>query len=105
MTDYCIIFTTAKDQEQADKITDALLSARLASCVQQNPIKSAYHWKEKIERADEILLLVKTRTELYPAAEKVIKENHSYETPQIVQVSIDGGLPAYLDWVKNEVKE
>ena len=105
MTECCIVFTTAGSQSEADKIADALLSGRLASCVQQNNIQSAYHWKGKIERNDEILLLIKTRAEFYPAVEKTIKENHSYETPQIVMVPISGGLPAYLDWIKNETGE
>jgi len=99
---YCIIFSTAGSETEAKKIADALLSVRAASCVQMTPIQSAYHWEGKIERADEIHLLIKTKDELYSKAEEIILANHSYKTPQIVKVPITGGLPAYLDWIKDE---
>ena len=101
---YCVIFSTAGSQAEADKITAALLNASAASCVQMTPIKSAYHWKGEIERADEVHLLIKTRDELYPKVEEIITANHSYETPQIVKVPITGGLGAYLDWIKSETE-
>lgn len=101
---YCIIFTTAGSQEEADKITESLLEARVASCVQMTNIKSSYHWKGKIECDDEIHLAIKTKDELYSEVEKIIKENHSYEVPQIVKIPITDGLPAYLDWIKDETK-
>ncbi|MCL2673504.1 MAG: divalent-cation tolerance protein CutA [Alphaproteobacteria bacterium] len=99
---YCIVYSTAGSQAQADKIAAALLENRAASCVQTAPIKSAYRWKGKIEHADEIRLVIKTRDELYPKVEETIKSNHSYETPQIVKVGITDGLPAYLDWITEE---
>ena len=102
---YCIVFSTAGSQAEADKIAAALLSARAASCVQMAAIKSAYHWKGKVEHADEIHLTIKTRDGLYPMVEKIIRANHSYETPQVVKVAIGDGLPAYLDWIRAETKK
>jgi periplasmic divalent cation tolerance protein len=99
-----IVFTTAGSQAEADKIANALLNAHAASCVQMNEIKSVYHWKGKIAHENEIHLTIKTRDELYPKVQKIILENHSYEIPQIVKVPITGGLPAYLDWIKDETK-
>jgi len=101
---YCIIFSTAGTVGEATKIADALLSAHAASCVQMSPVNSMYHWKGKIEKSDEILLTIKTKDELYSAAEKIIRENHSYEVPQIIKVPITDGLPDYLNWIKKETK-
>jgi periplasmic divalent cation tolerance protein len=101
---YCIVFTTAAGQAQADKIAAALLEARAASCVQTAAINSAYHWKGKIERAPEIHLTIKTRDELFPKVREIIAANHSYEIPQIVKIPITDGLPAYLDWIKKETE-
>jgi periplasmic divalent cation tolerance protein len=70
----------------------------------KSPIKSSYHWKGKIEHENEIHLTIKTRDELYPKVEKIIKDNHSYETPQIVKMQITDGLPEYLEWIKDETK-
>lgn len=102
---YCMIFSTAGSQTEADKIASALLENRAAACVQMTPIKSVYRWQGKIEHSDEIHLLIKTRDELYLKAQEIIKANHSYEVPQIVKVPINDGLPAYLKWIKDEIKK
>ena len=100
--DYCIVLSTTGSQEEAEKIAGVLLENRAASCVQISPIVSLYHWKGKIERSDETRLLIKTTDTLYPRVESLIKENHSYEVPQIVKIPVTSGLPAYLDWISEE---
>lgn len=102
---YCIVLSTAPSQEEADKIGALLLESRAASSVQMSTIFSHYHWKGKIERANEIHLLVKTTDALYPRVETLIKENHSYEVPQIVKIPIVSGLPEYLNWISGETAE
>lgn len=99
---YCIILTTTSSQEEADKIAGVLIENRAAACVQISPVVSVYRWQGKIERENELRLVIKTTEELYPHAEKLIKENHSYEVPQIVKVPITAGLPEYLDWIYEE---
>jgi periplasmic divalent cation tolerance protein len=104
MTDYCIVLTTAGSETEANKITDALLSSHSAACVQQMPISSAYHWNGKIEKSSEILMLCKTRTDLYDGVAAIIAANHSYDVPEIIRLPIDSGLPAYFDWISKETK-
>ncbi|MCL2331625.1 MAG: divalent-cation tolerance protein CutA [Proteobacteria bacterium] len=104
MTEYCIIFTTANDAAQAKKITDALLPAHAAADVQTTEISSAYWWKGEVRKKPEILLQIKTRAELFPAVEKIIRENHTYEVPQIIAIPIIAGGKDYLDWIKEETK-
>ena len=99
---YCVILSTTGSQEEAGKIADVLLENRAASCVQMLPITSHYRWQGKIECSGEILLIIKTTNELYPQAEKLIKQNHSYTVPQIVKIPITGGLPEYLNWISAE---
>ena len=99
---YCIVLSTSASQEEAEKIADLLLKRRIVSCVQMTPVVSLYHWKGKIERASEIQMLMKTTDDLYPQAEKLIKENHSYEVPQIVKIPISTGHKQYLDWISEE---
>jgi periplasmic divalent cation tolerance protein len=99
---YCIIISTTSTQEEADKIAAVLLENRVASCVQMSQIISQYHWKGRIESSKEIKLLIKTKDSLYPRVESLIKENHSYEVPQIVKIPINTGLPEYLDWISGE---
>jgi periplasmic divalent cation tolerance protein len=99
---YCIILSTTNSEAEAEKIANILLENRAASCVQLTPIVSLYHWENKIERANEISLLIKTTEDLYPRAESLIKENHSYKVPQIVKIPISTGLPEYLNWILEE---
>lgn len=104
MDDYCLVVSTASSLVEADKISEILLERHLVACVQQMPIKSSYHWKGKIEKSEEILMLMKTQTSLFEKVETAIKANHSYEVPEIICLSIDNGLPTYLSWIKEETK-
>jgi len=104
LTEYCVIFTTANDAASAQRITDALLPQHLAADVQTSEISSAYWWKGEVKNKPEILLTIKTRAELFPAVEKVIRENHSYEVPQIIAIPIIAGSSDYLDWIKTETE-
>jgi periplasmic divalent cation tolerance protein len=94
--------STTGSREEADKIAGILLENRAASCVQISPVVSLYRWKGRIESAEEMRLLIKTTDALYPKVESLIRENHSYEVPQIVKVPITGGLKEYLDWIREE---
>ena len=101
---YCIVLSTASSQEEADTIAGVLLDNRAASCVQMTPITSLYHWDGKILRSNEIQLLIKTTETLYLRVESLIRENHSYEVPQIVKIPIIDGLPEYLNWISAETE-
>jgi len=104
MGEYCLIFTTANDAEQATKITDAVLSARAAASVQASDIASSYWWRGSVQNKPEILLTIETRMELFGTVEKIIRENHTYEVPQIIAIPIIAGGTDYLDWIKTETK-
>ena len=99
---YCIVLSTCGSQEEADKIAGVLLENHAAACVQMKPIVSLYHWKGAIERSDEIQLIIKTTNALYATVERLIRENHSYQVPQIVQIPVIAGLPEYLGWIIEE---
>lgn len=99
---YSVIITTTSTKEDAEKIATALLSQKLAACIQVSQIKSYYTWKEKMNKDDEQLLMIKCKHGDYAEIEKCIKANHSYEIPEIIQLPISNGLPAYMNWI-NEV--
>lgn len=104
MEKYIIVTTTFEDENEANKVIDALLDERLVSCCQLSTIKSKYHWQGKIEQANEYLLLAKSKKSLYKDIEKKILELHSYETPQIVMIDISDGYKKYLDWIGEETR-
>ena len=104
MNKYIMISTTFEDKKEANKIIELLLEKRLVSCCQLSNITSSYHWKGKIEHTEELSLQMKSKKELYEEIEKVILENHSYETPQIIAYDIVDGYKEYLDWIDKETK-
>jgi len=86
----------------ASSIADSLVSQKLAACVNViKGVESVYQWQGKIERDNEILLIIKTRQSLFSQVEQVIKELHDYELPEIIAVSIETGEKNYLNWIQS----
>ncbi len=99
---YCLIITSYADEKNGKKIINALLTARLAACVQVMPIQSYYHWQGKIAHDDELLLFIKTKSSLYAKVQEAILAHHAYELPEILQVPISAGFDQYLTWIEEE---
>lgn len=98
-----LVLTNLPDPQIAETLAQQLIEQQLAACVNiLGSCKSIYRWQGKIESAQEIPLLIKTTTAAYPALEETIRRLHPYELPEIVQVPMSGGLPAYLQWLIGE---
>ncbi len=95
-----VILTTTGVEEQALSIARALVSERLAACVNiVGPVRSVYRWRDAIEDDREYLLLIKTRATLYMKVERRIRELHTYEVPEVLALAADRGSPPYLEWL------
>jgi len=95
-----IILCTCPDLATAERIAETVVGERLAACVNIVPgLTSIYYWEGQIQRDAELLLLIKTRQEIYPLLEARIRELHPYQTPEIVALPIQTGAAAYLDWI------
>ena len=99
---YIIITTTFDNKDELDKVSKILLEDRLVSCCQVYNIESSYWWKDNIVDANEYLLKMKTKKELYKEVERIILENHSYEVPEIITYNIEDGYSKYLNWIDKE---
>ncbi len=98
-----LILTQMPDRASAQALAHALVEARLAACVSVGaPVESLYHWRGEIETAQEVQVVVKTRSERYEAVEAAIRARHPYELPEIVAVQILRGSAPYLDWIAGE---
>lgn len=97
--------TTIDTKEGAQKIAEALVSKRLAACVQVGgPITSTYWWQGKVEVAEEWICSAKTRRELYEELEQAIREVHTYDEPEIIATLIVTGSSGYLNWLLRETE-
>ncbi|MFW5713253.1 MAG: divalent-cation tolerance protein CutA [Brevefilum sp.] len=103
--EYCIIMSTTDSQEEANRLAEMLVTQGLAACVQSIPITSTYTWKGNLNRESEWLLLIKTRAAFYEAIQDALQKNHSYETPEIIQVPIHRGISAYLTWIDAQTRQ
>lgn len=103
--EYSMILTNCRDDREAEFITQALFDQNLVACVQANKVSSHFFWKGTIRHDSEIRLMIKTRRSLYPAVEACIRQVHSYELPEIVEVPIMNGSQTYLQWVDFATKE
>lgn len=105
-TDFVIIFVTSSSSEEAGRITSSLLKKRLIACSNTIPrIESRFWWKGKIDKAKEVLILMKARDRDFPKIEKEVKRLHSYEVPEIIAVPIIAGSKEYLGWIEENIKE
>jgi periplasmic divalent cation tolerance protein len=91
---------TIDDPVRADGIIEQLLAARLAACGQRlGPVISRYWWEGALERAEEWLVLVKTRGDLAELAMDAVVAAHPYATPEVVVLALAAGSPGYLSWI------
>ncbi|MDA8078746.1 MAG: divalent-cation tolerance protein CutA [Nitrospiraceae bacterium] len=103
MTDYVVVLITASGEEEAGKIAHALVSGRLAACVNiMKNIRSIYRWQGKVEDEAEALMIAKTRRSLLADLTARVKELHSYTVPEVIALPILEGSGDYLRWLGEE---
>jgi len=100
------VYTTYPSLVEAERIGKVVLERRLAACVNILPgMISHYWWEGKIERGEEVVMIIKTRASLAEAVRAAVKELHPYDTPAILVLPIEGGEAGYLDWMMKETEE
>jgi periplasmic divalent cation tolerance protein len=105
MNEALVVLTTLETVEDGERLANLLVEGNLAACVQiLPPMKSIYRWEGKVEQAREVLLLIKTTGAVYNKIEEAIRENHPYQTPEIIALKVTVGSEKYLDWLGSSVK-
>ena len=98
-----LVFTNLPERALAERIAGLLVEQKLAACVNVlSPCRSVFRWKGALQNDEEHPLLIKTTVERYPALEQALRAAHPYELPEIIAVSVERGLPAYLEWLATE---
>ena len=95
-----VVFMTAADEPEAERIAEMLVARRLAACVQVLPgMQSIYVWEGEVQREREVLLLAKSTRANFNDLEREVRAIHSYETPEIIALPVVGGSEPYLKWL------
>ena len=98
---FAMVLVTAPDLKTARRLAGAALEARLVACVNLLPrIESHYWWQSKLERAAEVLLVMKTRKTCLAALEALVLDRHPYDTPEVLALPLHSGTARYLAWLE-----
>jgi periplasmic divalent cation tolerance protein len=104
--DHVLVYVTCADMEEAERIGGAVVKERLAACANVIPgMKSVYFWGGKLQKDDEVVLILKTKKRLVEKLTKRVKQLHSYEVPCVMALPIVGGNPDFLEWIEKEAGE
>jgi len=104
MTDKIIVFVTCESNEQAESIAQAVVTEKLAACVNVlQGIRSCYVWEGALTWSNEILLLIKTTRGRFEQLQDRIRAMHSYSVPEIIGVTIDDAFEKYIAWIDQSV--
>ena len=98
-----LVYTTWPSIVEAEAAGREIVERRLAACVNILPgMISHYWWQGKIERAEEVVMIVKTRASLAEPVGAAVKELHSYTTPAIMFLPVENVEPDYHAWIVKE---
>lgn len=101
--DAIVVLTTLSSEEDAVKLVRHLLDNRLIACGNIVPgVRSLYRWEGKIADEQEAVVILKTRSGCMGALEKAFSELHPYKVPELLVLSVEGGLDKYLGWINAE---
>ena len=104
MTDKIVVLSTCSTADEAAKIARRLVEKKLAACVNLLPgVRSIYRWKGAVEDSKEVLLLIKSRRELFDELRAELEKLHSYEVPEVIALQIVAGAESYLGWMEREL--
>ena len=97
---YVIVVVTTGNKQEAENIAQQLLMERLIACANiTGPVYSLFHWLGKIEKADEYMIFMKSRMDLFDKLAETVKALHSYDVPEILVLPIIEGSKPYLNWL------
>ena len=98
--EYIVVLITAPGEDEAARIARALVEGRLAGCVNiLKGVRSVYSWEGRVEDSPEVLMIVKTRRELFGPLSAKVRELHSYSVPEIISFPVAEGSADYLNWL------
>lgn len=101
-----VVYVTVPNREAGKKLSQSIISEKLAACVNIVPgIESVYWWEGKVQSDAEELLIIKTRESLLDALTAHVKANHEYDVPEVIALPITGGNTKYLEWIKNSTRD
>ena len=102
---HIVVLVTTANREEAEKIAHCLLDEKLVACANIiGPVSSLFWWAEKVERAEEHILLMKSRRDIFEKLSETVKALHSYKVPEIIALPIVKSSSEYIEWIDKCLK-
>ena len=102
---FCFIYVTVENFKQAEIIAELAIKNKLCACANIFPeIHSMFEWEGKVNLEKETVLILKTIESKFQKLEKLISENHAYETPCILKLDILKGNKKFLNWLQSTME-
>ena len=104
-SDFIVVFVTAPSSEVAANLAKTLVTEKLVACVNSLPgLRSIYMWEDKVCDEEEVLCVLKTRRELFPALRDRVTALHPFQVPEIIALPLVDGSAPYLAWLRDETR-
>jgi periplasmic divalent cation tolerance protein len=98
----CLIYSTWPDAGSAQTCAAQLVESRMAACVTVLPVAhSTFRWEDKVQKTNEVVMLVKTDKSRVTEARDAMHSAHPYDVPCILAFDVDaeGSNSAFLHWI------
>jgi periplasmic divalent cation tolerance protein len=105
MTDALVVLCTCPDTKVAVALAEGLVEKDYAACVNILPqIRSIYRWQGEMHSDSEVLMIIKTNQHGYVKLERWLLDNHPYDLPEVLALTVEAGANDYLDWIDQTIR-
>lgn len=102
---YCLLYVTHRSSDEATLLAQQLLTQKLIACANIYPgVRSLYEWEGKVQSETEVVLVLKTTAALAAEAQAEVVRSHPYDCPCVLQLPIEAGHAAFLEFIDKQTK-
>ena len=106
MEEFILVLVTASGKQEAEDLAMKLINSGLSPCVNiVGPCSSIYQWKGELRHDEEVLMLIKSKRDLFADVQSLVEKNHSYDVPEIIGVGLDCLSEKYAAFLRGFLEE
>ena len=102
---YSVVYSTFPSKQEAICAANTIVNEKLAACANIiDNIESIFLWEGKVCNEKEVIVIFKTKNELFNKLKDRLSAIHYYDTPCIICLKIEDGDKKFLKWIESSVK-
>ena len=104
--EYSVVICNVPDKDTAEKIAEHLVKKKLIACANIIPsITSIYEWKGELCKENEVMIIMKSKKDLFNELTEEIQKLHPYEVPEIISINTQDINQLYINWLSEQIKK